>query len=652
MKNTEHNMEHKEDELLEQLKQETKDVKVPEKLLPQNIEEQLKQTKQARPKYYIWGSAVAACFVLIGSFALIRTSFKHNAPKIDMTAANVVSTQLQVANDYSEVYDYLQNAWAGGASPRAGLFSGFNSTERTETSVDMAGDMAMEEAKIDFSDTNIRTEGVGESDYVKTDGRYIYMRKDDEQTIEIVDTKDMTMTSVASIKLEEGISVSEFYIHDEKLLLLCNATGTKNKELVDPGFAGPNSISYMYDSVDTNLITYDISTPESPKEIGRVTQSGSYYTSRVVEGYIYIFSQYYARVGAAREDVEAYIPRIDGRQIEEQKIVMPFMPIGEKYIVIASVEIENPVEIVDSKAVFSHGGQCYVSTNNIYIYQHQNRWSWGDDWKENVDGMTNIQKIEYKAGRLNAKAQNTIYGYLESSFSIDEYDGYLRMVTTVQKDDTQSNAVYVLDEDMEVIGKIEGLAKDERVYSARLMGEIGYFVTFKDVDPLFTVDFSDPKNPEIIGELKIPGFSEYLHPYNENLLFGIGMDIDENTQVSNGVKISMFDISDPTQVKEIHKQVIEGAYSASAFYDYKAVLVSNDREMVGFSADEHKGERYYIFDYEEGVGFDLKFDKNVNGTSYATTRGFYIDDVLYIVKGNLVESYSLVDYQKIDDIIL
>lgn len=637
-------MEHKENELLKQLKRDTEDVKIPEKLAPQNMEEQLKQIKQTKPKYYIWGSVVAACFVLVSAFTLIRTSFKQNVPQIETGTVNIGSAKLQVANDYAEIYDYLETAWAGNASPERGLFSGFNSNARTEIEV--------EEVSMDFSDTNIRTEGVGESDYVKTDGRYIYLRKDDAQTIEIVDTKDKKMTSVASIKLEENISVSEFYLHEDKLLLLCNAVENRNEDMVDPGFAGPNATSYMYERVNTILITYDISNPEKPEEIGQVTQSGSYYTSRVADGYIYIFSQYHAMTGTAREDIEAYIPKIDGVQMEEQRIVMPFMPVGEKYIVIASVEIENPMEIVDSKAVFSQGGQCYVSTNSIYIYQYQNKWAWGDAWEQDVDGMTNIQKIEYKAGRLSAKAQNTIYGYLESSFSIDEYNGYLRTVTTVQNGDTQSNAVYVLDGDMEIVGKIEGLAKEERVYSARLMGEIGYFVTFKETDPLFTVDFSDPKNPEIIGALKIPGFSEYLHPYNEHLLFGIGMDIDENTQVSNGVKISMFDISDPTQVKEIDKQVIEGAYSASVFYDYKAALVSTGREMVGFSADENRGERYYIFGYEEGAGFELKFDRNVNGTSYATTRGFYIDDVLYIAKGNLVESYSLVDYQKIDDIIL
>ena len=647
-------MENKEKELLEQLKQKTADMKVPEKLSPQNIEAQLKQvkSKKERPRYYVWGSAVAACLVLVSAFAIIRTSFQRNMPQMEMAAASPELAELRMAEDYSEIYDYLENAWRSYETETTAHFDTFGIMEARETSADMA--MSVEEAgSADFSDTNIREIGVGESDYVKTDGRYLYLRKDDRETIEIVDTKGREMTAIGSIEVEEGITVLEFYIQEDVLLMLCNKVNTEsNKELVDPGFGGPGFAGSMYDVASTLLITYDISDPEKPKQIGEVMQSGDYYTSRVVDGYVYIFSQYYAKMGAAREEIEAYIPRIGGKEIAEQKIVMPFMPMGEKYMVIASVKIDNPTEIVDSRAVFNQGGQCYVSAENIYIYQYQHKWAWGEEWKSNVDGMTNIQKIGYKDGRFEAKAQNTIYGYLESSFSIDEYDDHLRTVTTVQKGDTQSNAVYVMNRNMEITGKIEGLAKEERVYSARLMGEIGYFVTFRETDPLFSVDFSDPKNPTIIGALKIPGFSEYLHPYNDHLLLGIGMEVDEHTQVSGGVKISMFDISDPTQVKEIDKKVLEGVYSADVFYDYKAALIVPEKDIVGFSADTHRGETYHIFGYEEGVGFEMKLDTQVNGTSYVTTRGLYIDDILYVVKGNIVESYSLEDYQKIDDIIL
>ena len=126
------------------------------------------------------------------------------------------------------------------------------------------------------------------------------------------------------------------------------------------------------------------------------------------------------------------------------------------------------------------------------------------------------------------------------------HKGNLRVVTT----EGETNSVYVLDKELKQIGAIEDLAEDERVYSARFMGEVGYFVTFRETDPLFSVDLSDPEKPKIVGELKIPGFSDYLHFYGEDQLLGIGMNVDEETQITDGVKLSMFDISDKTDVKE------------------------------------------------------------------------------------------------------
>lgn len=222
------------------------------------------------------------------------------------------------------------------------------------------------------------------------------------------------------------------------------------------------------------------------------------------------------------------------------------------------------------------------------------------------------------------------------------------MITT----EKETNSVYVLDEKLKKVGSIEGLAEDERVYSARLMGDVGYFVTYRETDPLFSVDFSDPKKPEIIGELKIPGFSEYLHFYGEDLLLGIGMDVDEDGFTTNGVKLSMFDISDNTDVKEVQKYVMKNVYSADVMYDYRAALIDRKKNIIGFSANSGDGESYYVFSYDEKNGFECLMDETVNGNGYQTARGVYIDTVLYVVKGNIIEAYSMEDYKKVDDIIL
>lgn len=161
---------------------------------------------------------------------------------------------------------------------------------------------------------------------------------------------------------------------------------------------------------------------------------------------------------------------------------------------------------------------------------------------------------------------------------------------------------------------------------------------------------SDPSNPKILGELKIPGFSEYLHPYGEGQLLGIGMDVDESGTVTNGVKISMFDISDPTDVKEFQKYVMEGAYSTDVAYNYKAAFVDVEKNMIGFTVYGEMAE-YYIFSYDKENGFTPIFERELTGMS-SDVRAFYAGERLYLVAGNTVESYHLDTFEKIDDLVL
>ena len=187
------------------------------------------------------------------------------------------------------------------------------------------------------------------------------------------------------------------------------------------------------------------------------------------------------------------------------------------------------------------------------------------------------------------------------------------------------------------------------MYSARFMGDIGYFVTFKQVDPLFSVDLADPENPKIIGELKIPGFSEYLHPYGDGRLLGIGMSVDEKGVAAEGVKLSMFDVSNPKNVKEAANFVLEDMYGSDVFYNYRAVFVDTEKNLFGFSAYGDETE-YFVFTYDDINGFQEVFSRRLSG--YYDTRGLYAGERFYLVAGNTVESYSLSDFEKVDDIVL
>ena len=215
---------------------------------------------------------------------------------------------------------------------------------------------------------------------------------------------------------------------------------------------------------------------------------------------------------------------------------------------------------------------------------------------------------------------------------------------------SQSNSVYVLDADLKTIGKIEDLAKNEQVYSARFLGDTGYFVTYEQTDPLFSVDFSDPENPKILGKLKIPGFSEYLHFYSDNLLLGIGMDTDKNG-ITNGVKISMFDISDPSDVKEVSKYTLDQYYYSDVFSDYRAALVDPEKNLIGFPLSG-SANQYVIISYDKDQGFQVQMQEEVNGNSYLGTRGVYANEKFYVINGNAIEAYRMGDYVKIDDLLL
>ena len=270
--------------------------------------------------------------------------------------------------------------------------------------------------------------------------------------------------------------------------------------------------------------------------------------------------------------------------------------------------------------------------------------------------QTILRKLSYNKGKLSGSAQGKVKGYLNDSFSIDEYDNTLRLVTTVTHNagnSSQSNAVYVLDADLKTIGKIEDLAKDEQVYSARFLGDTGYFVTYEQTDPLFSVDFSDPENPKILGKLKIPGFSEYLHFYGEDKLLGIGMSTDEESGMSEGVKVTMFDILDRADVKEEATLVLDDLYRTNAAYDYKSVLVDAAKNRIGFSGYSQNGEIYCLLTYnEKEKKFDTILKEDINGNTSQGVRGIYIEDTLYVISGNIIEAYDMNTGEKTGDIIL
>ena len=650
-----------EKEILDKIKQSTEKTPVPESLAPDQIMKMLEEHNSTQASGHIpkkhgfsrghrmRGGLIAAALVLVvGIGAHIRqqnlssdsaTSSTKGSSSIDTSSGKLASSDtLETATDYDEVYTYLQSY-----QDELDSSSVTDSGARTDSSSSSSDSSTASARAVDtsFSDTNVRTEGVGEADIVKTDGSYLYTLKANSQEISIVDIRSDQMKVVSGISLNENFQASEFYLSDQKLFVLGNMQNTQ----VD------SDSKTLYRGSCTRIQTYDLADINNPKSIGTVDQSGYYRTSRFKDGYLYVFSDYYIYDTITKKDYPSYVPLVGDNLLKQSDIYLPTNHAADQYLVVSSVSASSPDKAADQKAVMSENGEVYVSENNIYIYEYANSSILADNLA--AKNQTILRKLSYNKGKLSGSAQGKVKGYLNDSFSIDEYDNTLRLVTTVTHNvgsSSQSNSVYVLDADLKTIGKIEDLAKNEQVYSARFFGDTGYFVTYEQTDPLFSVDFSDPENPKILGKLKIPGFSEYLHFYSDNLLLGIGMDTDENG-ITNGVKISMFDISDPSDVKEVSKYTLDQYYYSDVFSDYRAALVDTEKNLIGFPLSG-SANQYVILSYDKDQGFQVQMQEEVNGNSYLGTRGVYANEKFYVINGNAIEAYRMGDYVKIDDLLL
>lgn len=300
---------------------------------------------------------------------------------------------------------------------------------------------------------------------------------------------------------------------------------------------------------------------------------------------------------------------------------------------------------------------------------------------------TVIHRIAIDNGKIEYGAKGEVSGYLLNQFSMDENGDYFRVATTTeiwtQRENVMYNNVFVLDNSLNTVGKLEAIAPDERIYSTRFLGDRLYMVTFKRIDPLFVIDLSNPKQPEVLGELKIPGYSDYLHPYDDTHIIGIGKDVDESIDADKvhtsgavyytavkGLKLALFDVSDVKNPKEISKYVIgETGTDSEALRDHKAFLFDLKKNLLVLPLTEVKGkpeydsnvgyyrqrnwQGAYVFSLDVENGFKLKGtithndgDENQNGYYYygspnAVRRSLFMDGTLYTVSDKKIKANDL-----------
>ncbi|MEM7821364.1 MAG: beta-propeller domain-containing protein [Candidatus Aenigmatarchaeota archaeon] len=283
---------------------------------------------------------------------------------------------------------------------------------------------------------------------------------------------------------------------------------------------------------------------------------------------------------------------------------------------------------------------------------------------------TIIHKISVENEKIEYKASGEVPGYILNQFSMDEYNSYFRIATTTGWINESLNHVYILDDGLKIVGKIEDLASGERIYSVRFIGDKGYVVTFRQIDPLFVIDLGSPNNPKVLGYLKITGVSDYLHPYDETHLIGVGRDATEEGRIK-GMKLSLFDITDVSNPKEISKYIIgERGTDSDALRDHKAFLFSKSKNILviplrvieGENIEEKKWNVWqgaYVFNVDLENGFVLKgkvthTNKTEEYYDYLSRikRSLYIDDVLYTFSDRMIKMNELTDLKEINGIEL
>jgi len=562
----------------------------------------------------------------------------------------------------------------------------------------------------DYSGTNVQVEGVDEPDTVKTDGEYIYTLSGGTLVIMRAYPAENAMI-VSELDLEG--SPDGFFVDDDALVVFSRMYGGYEDS---PMRCGDSKCpSYYYGRSYTRITHYDISDRKDPEVVRTIDVEGDYFDSRMIGRYVYaIVDKYAYYYGEEDEGISPPQLMVEGQEADASfpDIYYPDIPAySYRFSTVVSIDLDEAADKPESKIyLMGDSSQMYVSQDNIYLV-HRTYPEMPVPLVEQVaakvapgimpypypdaEDMSAIHRISIDEGKIEYKASGEVPGWVLNQFSMDESDGYFRIATTtghvarMAGQATSENNVYVLDMDMEVVGELEDLAPGEQIYSARFMGSRCYLVTFRKIDPLFVIDLSEPESPEVLGKLKIPGYSDYLHPYDETHLIGLGKEAipaDEGDfSWYQGVKLSLFDVSDVEKPKEISKfEIGERGTDSYALHDHKAFLFSKERGLlvIPILLAEIDPEQYpqgvepyqygdytfqgaYVFhvDTEDGFGLEGRishqddlgdFEKSGHywGSGSDVERSLYIEDVLYTISQSKVKMNSLEDLAELNEVEL
>ena len=560
----------------------------------------------------------------------------------------------------------------------------------------------------DYSTTNIQVEGVDEPDIVKTDGTYLYVLAN--QVIYLIKVNPPQDANILSkISFKDEVYISNFFINDDYLIVF---GGSYDYPILYEDISGDTENTDQGIEQDTSwgvstsaIKIYDISDRENPMIEKDIEIDGNYFDSRKISNFIYVITTVYTYNIYRVEDGNGIlrIPEIkidnDSKKIPYDDIYYADVPeIVDTMTHVIGINLET-MEIDEKSFLIGISQTMYVSRNNIYLvytkYDYNIRPLTGGIY-DPVDESTMIHKINIGNSGINYQTKGEVPGHVLNQFSMDEYNGYFRIATTKgytwDENNPSSNNIYILDENLERVSEIENIASGEQIYSTRFTGDRAYIVTFKNIDPFYTIDLSNPNSPKILGYLKIPGYSTYLHPFDDNHIIGIGKDAVASNNPSfawyQGLKIALFDVSDFENPQELDKVIIgDRGTDSFALYDHKAFLFDREKELLVIPVslyeiseniknqyNEEPASTYGEFTYQGAYVYKL----NLNGFEYRgrithmseeekqtteswwywyqsssyISRSLYIGNILYTISDKMVKMNNLGDLSEINSLNL
>lgn len=530
-------------------------------------------------------------------------------------------------------------------------------------------------AKGDHSTTNNQVEGIDEADMTLTDGKTIYTVS--QQKVLLIDATNPTNMNVQStISFKENQYVDQLLLHNNYLIVSFSEYNERYEKQ-----------RFIYESF-AKLGIYDVTDKANPKLVRAFGHEGNLIALRKKDEFVYLVTQstpdFYHILDA--DELKPTIYDSEGEEVEPiDTKAISILPNSEEptYTTISVIDLSNGISnSIETESYLGSSSGFYMSHEALYLTVGRVDYpSWSN--RMMIDMIfspteTTIYRFAINKQKVEFSGMATIAGGILNQFSMDEHNKYFRVAITsgnTRGDNADStSAIHIFDNKMNEVGKVSDLAKGERIYSARFMGDKAYVVTFKETDPLFTFDLSNPREPKVLGELKIPGFSTYLHPIGENHLLGLGYETSlqtwEDTNQSfvqrEGLKLSLFNVEDLNNPIEQDVAFIggQGTYSP-AIDNHKAFFIHNGKHYYGFPVilydykapqQPYLGQGAMLFEVTADQGIQVAANlvkpsnKEYEEWEETVQRIVYSGNTLYLVAFNNIQSYDLTTFEPLNQI--